>query len=64
MRLQGQQLHATSRITWVEDALPKLEAITGLNQGYDFILLSAVWMHIAPEQRVSAFETLTQLLGA
>jgi SAM-dependent methyltransferase len=63
MRLQGQQLHATSRITWVEDALPKLDAITALNQGYDFILLSAVWMHIAPEQRVSAFETLTQLLG-
>ncbi|MBZ1351213.1 class I SAM-dependent methyltransferase [Alcaligenaceae bacterium LF4-65] len=62
MRLQGQQLHATSRITWVEDALPKLEVITGLNQGYDFILLSAVWMHVAPEQRVSAFEKLTQLL--
>ena len=62
MRAQGQQLHATSRIIWVEDALPKLDAITGLNQGYDFILLSAVWMHVAPEQRVSAFETLTQLL--
>lgn len=62
MRTQGKQLHATSRITWVEDALPKLEAITGLKLRYDFILLSAVWMHIAPEQRVSAFETLTQLL--
>ena len=62
MRLQGQQLHATSRITWVEDALPKLEAITALNQGYDFILLSAVWMHVAPDQRASAFETLAQLL--
>lgn len=63
MRTQGQQLHATSRITWVEDALPKLDAITALSQGYDFILLSAVWMHVAPEQRVSAFETLAQLLG-
>ena len=62
MRAQGQQLHVTSRITWVEDALPKLDAITGLNQGYDFILLSAVWMHVAPEQRASAFETLVQLL--
>ena len=63
MRLQGQQLHATSRITWVEDDLPKLDAITALNQGYDFILLSAVWMHVAPEQRASAFEALVQLLG-
>jgi SAM-dependent methyltransferase len=63
MRLQGQQLHATSRIAWVEDALPKLDVITALNQDYDFILLSAVWMHVAPEQRASAFETLVQLLG-
>jgi 2-polyprenyl-3-methyl-5-hydroxy-6-metoxy-1,4-benzoquinol methylase len=62
MRLQGKQLHATSRITWMEDALPKLEAITALKLRYDFILLSAVWMHVAPEHRVSAFETLTQLL--
>jgi SAM-dependent methyltransferase len=62
MRAQGQQLHATSRITWVEDALPKLASIAALNQRYDFILLSAVWMHVPPEQRASAFETLAGLL--
>ena len=62
MRAQGQQLHAESRITWVEDALPELACITALNQRYDFILLSAVWMHVPPEQRASAFETLEGLL--
>jgi len=50
-------------ICWIEDKLPNLEHVLSLNKKFDFILLSAVWMHIEKEDREEAFKSLTQLLN-
>ena len=67
MRVQGQQLHSESQITWIDDHLPALQRTRSLTlaQGvsFDFILMSAVWMHIPPDQRHAAFEQLISLLA-
>lgn len=57
------QLHQDSRIMWISDALPNLNAVGQLRKSFSFILLSAVWMHIPPRSRRRALRTLTLLLG-
>lgn len=46
-------------IIYLKDKLPELNEI---NRKFDFILLSAVWMHIPQEDRSFAFKRLTSLL--
>ncbi|MCG6323603.1 methyltransferase domain-containing protein, partial [Vibrio alginolyticus] len=41
-------------VTWLEDALPKLEKTINLGFRFDLILVSAVWMHLAPTHRERA----------
>lgn len=53
-------LHANSDVAWVNDALPELKREKGK---YDVILLSAVWMHVPPADRVQAFDRLANLLA-
>ena len=68
MRQEAQKLHSGAAITWLDDQLPSLEntlshaATQGVS--FDFILLSAVWMHLAPALRPKAFENLMHLLAA
>ena len=50
-------------VTWLNDALPKLDTLRNLGHRFDLILLSAVWMHVTPSQRERAFRILTELLG-
>lgn len=68
MRQEAQRLHGGAAITWFDDQLPCLENVLAhaAKQGvsFDFILLSAVWMHLAPELRTTAFENLMSLLTA
>lgn len=54
--------HHHPNITWVEDSLPKLKKLSSSSKRYDFILLSAVWMHILPTERMEALINLKQLL--
>lgn len=49
-------------IHWVDDSLPELSRVQKLQTKFDLILLSAVWMHIAPSQRQRAFRKLSSLL--
>lgn len=49
-------------ITWVSDKMPTLEKIIETGQKYDFILLSAVWMHVDLKDRKEAFSNLQKLL--
>ena len=49
-------------ITWLQDSLPSLDRIYKLDIKFDLILLSAVWMHIAPSDRARSFRKLSQLL--
>ena len=68
MRQMAQRLHAEAAITWLDDHLPELEQtrIAAIKQGvsFNFILMSAVWMHLAPQHRASAFKNLMGLLAA
>ena len=54
---------AHSRVTWLNDALPGLNALRALGRRFDLILLSAVWMHVAPKDRERAFRILSELLS-
>lgn len=51
--------HADKRIAWVRDSLPDLQRVQGR---FDVILLSAVWMHIPPNEREAAFKRVSDLL--
>jgi SAM-dependent methyltransferase len=59
----AQRTHPEERIVWTSDALPRLASLTGERYSFDFILLSAVWMHLAPEERAASFKRLKELLA-
>jgi SAM-dependent methyltransferase len=62
MRAEGTQLHPNSRIKWVDDRLPALQATLRLGIAADAVLLSAVWMHVPPGDRPRAFRKIVSLL--
>ncbi len=62
LRSRAQALHAEKPIRWVADSLPSLRHIFKTGLCFDFILLSAVWMHIVPSDRARAFRKLITLL--
>ncbi|MFA0086365.1 methyltransferase domain-containing protein [Vibrio sp. 10N.261.51.F12] len=51
------------KVTWIEDELPSLNQIQSLGIRFNVILVSAVWMHIAPSARSRAFRKLSNLLA-
>ena len=51
------------RVVWMNDALPDLRTLRALGRRFDLILLSAVWMHVAPTGRERALRILSELLG-
>jgi len=62
MRAEGQQRHPDAKVRWLDDRLPGLVSVHGLALGFDLILLSAVWQHVAPTDRPRAFRKLVTLL--
>lgn len=61
LRHQAVARHPASNVRWIDDALPKLSR---LPEGqFAFILVSAVWMHLAPRDRTPATRRLAQLLA-
>lgn len=62
LRKEGHRRHPHPRIRWVNDKLPSLDHIQRLGLHYDFILASAVWMHIKPNDRDRAFRKIVRLL--
>ncbi len=63
VRKKSEELHPHPRVDWVKDSLPKLQTILKIGSLYDLIILSAVWMHIAPSNREKAFRRLVTLLN-
>lgn len=55
-------LHGESHITWIADALPRLDAVAALGRRYDFILMSGVWMHLDETERREAMPRVAALL--
>lgn len=59
---QGKAL-TKENVTWLNDELPSLNKAQNLAMRFDLILVSAVWMHIAPSERTHAFNQLSNLLA-
>jgi SAM-dependent methyltransferase len=57
MLAEAQRRHQSSLIQWVEDHLPSLDRFFRAGLSFDPILLSAVWMHVAPADRQRAFRS-------
>ena len=62
MREEARRRHPRADVQWRSDRLPELQATTRTGLSFDFILLSAVWMHVPPRDRARAFRKLTNLL--
>lgn len=58
----AQNLHAQTNIVWIKDRLPELSANEFADATFDVILLNAVWMHIAPQDRANALARVRSLL--
>lgn len=50
------------KITWLLDSLPILEKVKALGTSFNLILLSAVWMHLSPDERHITINSLKNLL--
>lgn len=61
LRHAAERLHPHSGVTWRTGALPDLHGVQG---PYDVVLLSAVWMHLRPEERPVAMRRLAGLLAS
>ena len=62
MRREGRSRHPEQAIRWIDDRLPALDRVHQLGLGFDLILVSAVWMHVALPDRPRAFRKLSTLL--
>lgn len=55
--------HSHPNVAWLDDKLPDLAQLRKLNQRFNLILLSAVWMHLPETRRERAFRILSDLLA-
>ena len=62
MRDLARAHHDDPRINWRDDRLPALKDTFATGLSFDVILVSAVWMHLAPTDRPRAFRKLITLL--
>jgi len=46
MRLRAMALHASPRITWIDDGLPELAALRSRRERFELIMMTAVFMHL------------------
>lgn len=63
MRALARHHHGATAVRWLDAALPDLRAVRRLGAVYEFILVSAVWMHLDEPEREEAFRTLSTLLA-
>jgi len=63
MRDAAMRLHPHAEVCWIDDEMPDLHRVNQLSLSFDFIMLSAVWMHLPAQERPSAMRTLISLLN-
>jgi SAM-dependent methyltransferase len=61
LRRAAMRLHPSSRIEWMDSALPDLSALAGRGGAYALILLTAVWMHLDRDQRREAMPRVVSM---
>jgi len=57
------ELSKTGSITWLDDSLPELKKLRALDQRFDLILMSAVWMHLPASQHQRVMRIVSELLA-
>jgi SAM-dependent methyltransferase len=62
LREDGQRRYCLPNLQWLDDHLPLLQATRKRDQGFDLILLTAVWMHLQVAERHSAMQVISGLL--
>lgn len=62
MRNRARVLYSEKSVTWIDDRLPELSTVTGLNLKFGFVLINAVWMHLPPGDRMPALRKIASLL--
>jgi SAM-dependent methyltransferase len=62
-RAFGVVKHSSPLITWVNDALPHLSVVAATSKQFELIMLTAVWMHLAEQDRAVAMPVLARLLS-
>ena len=63
LRTLAMAKHTQDSITWIDDSLPGLANVKTLGKTFEFVLLSAVWMHVEPKDRKASLRTLKQLVS-
>jgi SAM-dependent methyltransferase len=63
MREQASVHHPAANIRWLDDRLPDLAKLNADERRYDLVLLSAVVMHLHPEEIAPSFTRVSELLA-
>jgi SAM-dependent methyltransferase len=61
-RARAARLHPSPRIEWVNDHLPPLPHLSRRGNRFDVVMVTAVWIHLDPEQRREAMPKVAALL--
>ncbi|MCW8962810.1 MAG: class I SAM-dependent methyltransferase [Gammaproteobacteria bacterium] len=62
LREAAQSRHPQQGITWLDDRLPDLSNVFQLGKQFNLVWMSAVWMHVLPASRQTAFANIVSLL--
>jgi SAM-dependent methyltransferase len=62
LRTAAKILHPSPLIDWLDDTLPKLPSLTGCEETFDVVMLTAVWMHLDEPQRRLAMPRVASLV--
>ena len=62
LRDRAALLHPSSHIEWIDDYLPHLGRLMSRGDRFDVVLLTAVWIHLDPQQRREAMPRVASLL--
>lgn len=62
LRMRAAALHPSSQIEWLDGSLPNLTCLNGRSEGFDVVMLTAVWMHLDKQQRQQAMPRVACLV--
>jgi len=62
LRDRAALLHPSSHIEWIDDYLPLLPCLMRRGDQFDVVMLTAVWIHLDPQQRREAMPKVASLL--
>jgi SAM-dependent methyltransferase len=63
LRSRAMALHPSPSIEWLDDSLPDLAVLRGREEGFDLVMLTAVWMHLTEGERRRAMPRASSLLA-